>query len=346
MIEHQPKRELLYFGPSGIGDWCVIYPGLANLLEKHECQSATVIIPHRNEGNELLANSTLIGEVKYLDRATHGTELLSYAKRWVELLLHIRSRKFPVLAVSYLSNQPDTLSLAALSGIPIRIGVVTNALARNVFNRTVARDPTIGKLAAHLAYSQDIRLPADSNTLFAEAADAEVAIPPQPYVVLAIGGGRNATWRFWPARHWHALISALPDVVFVLLGGGLDDERQSREIARLGRLTNVIDLVGNVSMRGAVELVRSSRAVVGNDSGLANIAASLKVPTLCLYGPTDPRLTGPALIGAVPLSISVPCGPCFGDDQDPTVARKCPHHACLAQLQPTVVARKLMAIAG
>jgi len=81
--------------------------------------------------------------------------------------------------------------------------------------------------------------------------------------------------------------------------------------------------------------------VVGNDSGLANIAASLGVATICPYGPTDPTLTGPALLGAHGLHVTVPCGPCFDDRQDATTARACSHRRCLGEVSAESVAELL-----
>jgi ADP-heptose:LPS heptosyltransferase len=40
-------------------------------------------------------------------------------------------------------------------------------------------------------------------------------------------------------------------------------------------------------------LLRHSRAYIGNDSGITHLAAFLGVPTVALFGPTDPRTWGP-----------------------------------------------------
>ena len=39
--------------------------------------------------------------------------------------------------------------------------------------------------------------------------------------------------------------------------------------------------------------LRHSRAYIGNDSGITHLAAFLGVPTVALFGPTDPRIWGP-----------------------------------------------------
>jgi len=63
--------------------------------------------------------------------------------------------------------------------------------------------------------------------------------------------------------------------------------------------------------------------LVTNDSGPMHLAAALGVPTVALFGPTDPRRTAPAGEGHRVLDRGLWCSPCF--------RRRCPllHHGCL-----------------
>lgn len=54
-----------------------------------------------------------------------------------------------------------------------------------------------------------------------------------------------------------------------------------------------LNLTGNTSLVALPTLIRKSAWVVSNDSGPMHLAASLGVPTLGIFGPTDPRLYGP-----------------------------------------------------
>jgi ADP-heptose:LPS heptosyltransferase len=47
------------------------------------------------------------------------------------------------------------------------------------------------------------------------------------------------------------------------------------------------------SLAEVSDLLVRSRAYIGNDSGITHLAAYLGVPTLALFGPTDPRVWGP-----------------------------------------------------
>ncbi len=49
----------------------------------------------------------------------------------------------------------------------------------------------------------------------------------------------------------------------------------------------------NLTLSEVAETLKSARAYIGNDSGITHLAAYLGVPTLSLFGPTDPRIWGP-----------------------------------------------------
>jgi heptosyltransferase-1 len=47
------------------------------------------------------------------------------------------------------------------------------------------------------------------------------------------------------------------------------------------------------SVPGLIALLRRSRLMVGPDTGPVHLAAAIGVPTVGLFGPTDPRRNGP-----------------------------------------------------
>nr|VFJ95165.1 MAG: heptosyltransferase-2 [Candidatus Kentron sp. H]VFJ96023.1 MAG: heptosyltransferase-2 [Candidatus Kentron sp. H]VFK02114.1 MAG: heptosyltransferase-2 [Candidatus Kentron sp. H] len=91
-------------------------------------------------------------------------------------------------------------------------------------------------------------------------------------------------------------------------------------------------LAGATTLARAVDLLALADAVVSNDSGLMHISAALGKPLVVVYGSTSPGFTPPLQEGAMILSNSVDCGPCF--------RRECPldhrrgHLKCLNDLSP------------
>ena len=57
--------------------------------------------------------------------------------------------------------------------------------------------------------------------------------------------------------------------------------------------------------------MRKAKFVISNDSGPMHIAAALGIPVYAIFGPTDPRRTGPYGKGHTIIRAAEPCAPCF-----------------------------------
>jgi ADP-heptose:LPS heptosyltransferase len=57
--------------------------------------------------------------------------------------------------------------------------------------------------------------------------------------------------------------------------------------------------------------LRRCRLLITNDTGTMHLAAYLGVPTVSIFGSTEPGLTGPIGQGHIVLRHHVECSPCF-----------------------------------
>jgi lipopolysaccharide heptosyltransferase I len=122
----------------------------------------------------------------------------------------------------------------------------------------------------------------------------------------------------WPNKRWPAesyaelvrlLAAANPDLHFVILGDA-EDRSLGEVIARVNA-TRCLDLTGGVSLPELVEWIRLSELMVTNDTGPMHIAAALDKPVVALFGPTEPRRTGPYRQLEHVMRIDLPCAPCL-----------------------------------
>jgi ADP-heptose:LPS heptosyltransferase len=135
-------------------------------------------------------------------------------------------------------------------------------------------------------------------------------------VALAPGGGVNPRTRFdlkrWPTEKFAELARRLFEEprrrVLVL---GLPDEIE-RFQALAGAPGRMQGAAGSLRLAGA--LLARSDACVANDSGLMHLAAAVGVPTVGIFGPTNPAVWGPAGPGHHIVRHIVPCQPCYKDD--------------------------------
>lgn len=136
-------------------------------------------------------------------------------------------------------------------------------------------------------------------------ADAD---PGAPYLVFLHG----TTWvtKHWPEAYWRELAERMCERGWsVRLPWGSAAERE-----RAGRLAAGLEnaaVLPRLSLAGMAKVLAGARACVAVDTGLGHLAAALDVPTLSLFGPTNPGFTGAYGRSQVHLGSDFPCAPCL-----------------------------------
>jgi heptosyltransferase-1 len=155
--------------------------------------------------------------------------------------------------------------------------------------------------------------------------------------VVLVPGARWTNKR-WPAAHFAQLAKRIlegdRDCGFVVLGGKEDLAAGNEICAAIG--DHCLNLAGETSLVEMVEWIRLSAFVISNDTGPMHIAAALQKPVWALFGPTDPRKTGPyGQIGRA-ITVDLPCRPCMKSE-----CRFERPLECLRELEPEMVACRL-----
>ena len=136
-----------------------------------------------------------------------------------------------------------------------------------------------------------------------------LAVRPRPLVALAPGAvGPGKRWASGSYAELARRLTAAGIGVWVL--GGPNEAPFAREIVAAAG-DGARDLTGN-DLRDAVIALAAVDAAVSNDSGLMHVAAAIGIPTVALFGPTDPRLWGPLnpLAAAIEPPSNRPCPRC------------------------------------
>jgi heptosyltransferase-2 len=113
-----------------------------------------------------------------------------------------------------------------------------------------------------------------------------------PYV--AISPQAVAESRRWGTDNYGMLANQLAKDVgckVFLLGTGADAE--AGEAVRHHASSSMINLCGQTDLMAAAAILSFARLFVGNDSGLAHLAAAVGCPVVVLSGPDDPEETSP-----------------------------------------------------
>ena len=145
----------------------------------------------------------------------------------------------------------------------------------------------------------------------AESVRRKWPVGKSPWIVIQPG----ARWpnKRWPAETYAELVRLLaaahPELRFAILGGA-EDRSLGEGIARV-KAARCLDLTGEISLPEMVEWIRLSKLMVTNDTGPMHVAAALRKPVVALFGPTEPRRTGPYGQLDRVVRIDLPCAPCM-----------------------------------
>lgn len=114
----------------------------------------------------------------------------------------------------------------------------------------------------------------------------------QPYAVL--NPSPRWTYKRWHAAGWRALVAQLQAAgLAVVVTGSQAAEEQAYLDSLFEGCTGLLRADASVDFAQAGSVIASARLFVGPDTFTTHLAASCGVPTVTLFGPTDPRIWGP-----------------------------------------------------
>jgi heptosyltransferase-1 len=131
----------------------------------------------------------------------------------------------------------------------------------------------------------------------------------QPTLIFLHG----TTWvtKHWPDSYWLALAQKASDAGFRirLPWGNVKEYERAQRIAAIDNPN--ISLIPKTNLHGIAKELAQARAIIGVDTGLAHLAAALAVPSVTLYGATQPSRTGTYGQQQKHLQSHFACAPCF-----------------------------------
>ncbi|MEK7483299.1 MAG: glycosyltransferase family 9 protein [Planctomycetota bacterium] len=115
---------------------------------------------------------------------------------------------------------------------------------------------------------------------------------------------------------------------------GIEEGKQLESVCN-GKALN---LIGQTNLPQLFAFLQRMAIVLTNDSGPMHIAAALKIPVVAIFGPTNPKRTGPFLWANQKIfhaTDRVPCAPCY--------KRYCPTQMeCMSAISPQEVVDYLL----
>jgi heptosyltransferase II len=209
------------------------------------------------------------------------------------------------LAVLF-QNAFEAALLAYLGGVPLRVGYNTDA-RRCLLSHAVIRDPEILKehqVEYYLAILRAIgwEAPTQKPHLHVGQKEASVVrgllsyegIEESDFLVGLSPGAIFGPAKRWPVERFAAIADRSIERwgARVVLLGSEKDASTCFDLSRIMK-HGAVDLCGKTSLGEAMALIKRCRFFLSNDSGLMHVGAALGVPTVAVFGSTDPIATGP-----------------------------------------------------
>ncbi len=322
-FEADRVQSILVGGPNWLGDAVLAIPTLANLRRSFPRARISLLI--RPWVSDLFRLSPFVDGL--LDLPTRNQ--LSWAAT------NLRRQRFEVAVL--LANSFRTALISTLAGIPHRIGYLTDrrgplltvGVCASARRSAHQMDSYLGLLRAMRwdAWERSIRLtlPAGSDAE-ADRLLAASGLGPGALLLGINPGAAYGTAKRWPAERFAEAADLLADRqgTTALLFGSSMEAPLTRAIRDRMR-GKAIDFGGRTTLAAFTSLLGRCRLLLTNDSGAMHLAAALGVPCVALFGPTDPRRTGPLGSDHRVLHHPPACSPCR--------YRDCPiDHRCLRGL--------------
>ncbi len=277
-------------------------------------------------------------------------------KRTWNAIRAVRKGKFDLAFI--LHRTPLAGLLAAAGNIPIRIGFDWEGRGF-AHTHPVPFRPEAHEVDRNLDGLKFLGLSAESRNL-------DLSVPPEleqsmkdflnqqgykreagPLVALFPGGGINPgtvmTTKRWPVEGYQEVCQELSlrfKARLLMVGNAQDSEVIDCLLAGIRLDPPAIRSEGRTSLLMLAALLRQCDLFIGGDSGPLHIADAVGIPTVSIFGPTDPSLLAPRGSHHRVVRRILTCSPCYTPvtvrRQDVTVCRE-GTMACLREIKANEV---------
>ena len=289
-IDKTKIKKILIIKFGGIGDILLSTPVLPNL--KAYFPDAEINFLTLRHSRDILIDNP------YLTRAF--TYDPTEDKSWC-LIKNIRSQKYDL--VIDLFGNPRTAFITFMSGAKYRFGFKFRGRDYAYNIKMDGRGGLVHNVEFNLDSLRALNIPIVSKKLtlpvnivheeFADEFIKSVNLEGKKIIGISKTGGWES--KRYKKEDYVKLIDRLNemyDVDFLLFWGN-QKERENCQFIKDSIIKKNAHLIPDSPIRYLGAIIKRCNIVIGNDSGPLHIAVAMGVPTLGIYGPTNPALQGP-----------------------------------------------------
>lgn len=315
-IKKLPQKgihKILIRGTNWIGDAILTLPAVASIRATYpQARIAMLVKPWVADVYDIFSNLDEV--IVYENKYDTATGVFGLARM-------LREKQFD--AAILLQNAIEAAIIALFARIPVRAGYNSDArgllLTHSVpLTRDIKKVHQVNyylemvKALGCVSANRDMNLETKISREEAQNVLRRYVAPSQKMLIgIAPGATYGAAKKWFPDRFAETLnrLDEQFSVQGIILGGKAD--RITAEEVRTSARADMINLAGETSLREAIYLISQCRLFISNDSGLMHVAGALNVPTIAIFGSTNPTTTSPVGKQSLIVRKEVSCSPCL-----------------------------------
>ncbi len=347
-FQTKATRRIVVRGANWIGDAVMTLPALRRLRRAFPESHLTLATPAWAEG--IFTDAGFLDEILILNSNSNKMrDVWQGAYQW-------RAKGFDMAVI--FPNSFGTALVPALARIPVRIGYATERRGallthgvrvplwrgerHEVFyylniiaeiEKLSRRDDVFEESEARLCVSVSQARRENARAILRARGWGDA----RPLVLLC-PGATNSRAKRWPIENFAQLADLLisqTNTQIALIGAPEEIDVSNAVAAQMHNLPLV--LTGRTTLAETIAILSLADLLVTNDTGPAHLAATVNLPTLVIFGPTDPVTTRPFSPRAEVVRHPPRCAPCM--------LRDCPiDHRCMTAITPAEVAARACAL--
>lgn len=315
-VKQLPRKgihKILIRGTNWIGDAVMTLPAMTSIRETYPQAHIAVLV------------KPLVADIYKL--FSGADEIITYEKKFdtpagvLRLARKLKKENFDLAIL--LQNAIEAAIMALAAGIPRRAGYDSDGRGLLLTHR-VRRTEEIKKVHQVDYYLEMVKalgclevnreMHLETKIKDSDAEDVlrkYLPVSRKTLIGIAPGATYGAAKRWFPER-FAQVADRLEDrysIQGILLGGKGDGET-AQKVQKKAK-TTLINLAGKTSLQEAIHLISRCRLFISNDSGLMHIAGALNIPTIAIFGSTNPVTTSPMGEKSIIVRKEISCSPCL-----------------------------------
>ncbi|HNX67993.1 MAG TPA: lipopolysaccharide heptosyltransferase II [Candidatus Omnitrophota bacterium] len=312
--EVRKKRKILVIKLGAMGDLILVVPSLRMLRERFPDASITLLVDKKLA--PIVSACPYFDDMILVDR-----KKLSNLFYLFKTARRVRQEGFDISID--LHNNKWTHLLAYLGGAVQRFGFARGqwGFLLNRPDKTFATGDTPLRHQFRILSKAGVQKFEDTLELWPRPEDVErmsrriemLGVKEGTrFIGFVMGSSPNWPSKRWPAGHFLELAKKLfkkYDARIILIGS--PDEAPLGEPFHALGTKKVLDIIGKTSLAELPAIFERLHLVVSGDTAPLHVAAAMNVPTVALFGPTDPKRHLPPGKKIDALSHHLACQPCY-----------------------------------